>query len=213
MIRTPNQNDEQVEKTVCMLRDEFGVVSAATLLNPPKCSRKTEHTYYSLSKLYGDSMAIGTGFGLVYNYKKASTMVLYALLCTVLGRAPSTIYEFLAVRGIGLKCAHVCMYEGHGVVTGIPVDIHMWRMFCHLGWTSDMDEYNVDKSTREIESWFPREYWGEMNELYAGLGQLLQSGKHRSVVAEKVRALAKKTNNKEVVQMAETLLSIPEYNK
>lgn len=159
------------------------------------------------------SFCTGTGFGLIYNYKKASTMVLFALLCTVLGRAPNTLHEFLAVRGIHLKCAHVCMYEGHGVVTGIPVDIHMWRMFCHLGWTSEMDRYNVEKSTREIESWFPQEYWGEMNELYAGLGQLLQAEKHRGTASAKVRALAKKTKNHDVIRMAETLLSIPEYNK
>ena len=105
----------------------------------------------------------------------------------------------------------VYMLRDHGVVTGIPVDIHVWRMFCHLGWTSDIDSYNVEKSTRETESWFPHKYWGEMNELYAGLGQLLQSEKHRGEVSAKV--VAKKTKNRDVIQMAKTLLSTPEYNK
>lgn len=211
MLRTPHQNDTQVEKTVYRLRDLYGIKSAATILFPPEV-KKRRHSFYSLTKLYGDAMGPGTGYGLVFNYKKASDMILFSLLCTVLGRAPNTIDEWLSVRGIGLKCAHVCMFEGCNEVTGIPVDIHMWRIYSHLGWTSEMATYNCEKSTREIESWFPHKYWGEMNEIYAGLGQLLQDANHRLSVQKKMRALAKATKNAEVMRMTEVILAIPEYN-
>mmetsp|Transcript_22034 Transcript_22034/g.47686 ORF Transcript_22034/g.47686 Transcript_22034/m.47686 type:complete len:111 (-) Transcript_22034:597-929(-) len=73
MIMTPNTYDAQVERAVIMLRNEFGVVSAATLLRPPK-ARKKHWTFRSLTKLYGSRLRMQ------YNNKKASTMILFSLL-------------------------------------------------------------------------------------------------------------------------------------
>mmetsp|Transcript_38499 Transcript_38499/g.78622 ORF Transcript_38499/g.78622 Transcript_38499/m.78622 type:complete len:91 (-) Transcript_38499:434-706(-) len=70
---TPNTYDAQVERAVIMLRNEFGVVSAATLLRPPK-ARKKHWTFRSLTKLYGSRLRMQ------YNNKKASTMILFSLL-------------------------------------------------------------------------------------------------------------------------------------
>jgi len=120
--------------------------------------------------------------------------------------------EWLAVRGIGLKCGHISMFEGLGKVSGIGVDIHVWRMSMYFGWTSKMDKYNCEKSTRELESWFPRQYWGEMNELYAGLGQLLQRSQHKELVQRKLMQRARATKDKEVIRLATILLSIPKYH-
>lgn len=202
MIKTPGVNDDLVERAEIWMRKELGVVSCATVLQPPR--RKRRYSYRSLTHMYG------SGLGMQYNFKKAGAMTLFSLLCVVLDRAPESIEEWLAVRGIGLKCGHICMFEGLGEVTGIGVDIHIWRMCTYFGWTSKMDEYNCEKSTRELESWFPHRFWGEMNELYAGLGQLLQS-QHKELVKRKVMKRALSTKDKEVIRLAKILLSIPEY--
>ena len=203
MIKTPGVNDDLVERAETWMRKELGVGSCLTVLQPPQ--RKRRYSYRSLTHLYG------MGMGMQYNFKKAGSMVLFSLLCVVLDRAPNTIEEWLAVRGIGLKCGHICMFEGCGEVTGIGVDIHIWRMSTYFGWTSKMNQYNCEKATRELESWFPRKYWGEMNELYAGLGQLLQTKKHKELLQKNLMKRARATNDKEVIRLANILLSIPEY--
>ena len=141
-------------------------------------------------------------------------MILFSVLCIILDGAPQSIEEWTAVRGVSLKIGHICNLEGNNIVSGPGVDIHMWRIFVHLRWIKPAEVYNVEQATRQIMAWFPKVYWAELNEIYAGLGQLLQMKEQstKDKVKNKMRGLAKKTNSS-VARMVETLLCIPEYDR
>ena len=59
---------------------------------------------------------------------------------------------------------------------GIPIDSHLLLIFHSLGWVPP--EESSTKCTMlaraTMEGWFPKEQWGQLNQQYAGLGQLLR---------------------------------------
>jgi endonuclease III len=97
--------------------------------------------------------------------------------------------------GVGPKVALVTCQEVYGNGQGVPHDIHMCREFTALGWVPPSDEsslvgflskkeaYNYEMCRTSIEGWFPRDLWVEMNQTWAGLGQLLNDNKHKQTMA------------------------------
>ncbi len=97
--------------------------------------------------------------------------------------------------GVGPKVALVTCQEVYGNAQGVPHDIHMCREFTALGWVPPSDElslvgflskkeaYNYEMCRASIEGWFPRVLWAEMNQTWAGLGQLLNDNKHKQTMA------------------------------
>jgi len=88
--------------------------------------------------------------------------------------------------------------------------VHMVRIFKALGWMSvdlDVDESLVKMETEKerkgktdneyevarasIEGWFPKVAWGELNQTWAGLGQLLNKKDARKQIAEYVDSESK----------------------
>jgi hypothetical protein len=66
----------------------------------------------------------------------------------------------------------------------------MCHIFTKLGWVpaqepagsivsllnnSKKENHNYEMCRASMESWFPKRYWGTMNQTWAGLGQLLQN--------------------------------------
>lgn len=97
--------------------------------------------------------------------------------------------------GVGPKVALVTCQEVYGNAQGVPHDIHMCREFTALGWVPPSDEsslvgflskkeaYNYEMCRASMEGWFPRDLWAEMNQTWAGLGQLLNDNKHKQTMA------------------------------
>jgi endonuclease III len=94
--------------------------------------------------------------------------------------------------GVGPKISLVFIAVCFRDDQGAPCDVHMARIFKALGWMLvDLDvdgslvkmekererkgrkdnEYEVARAW--IEGWFPKVAWGELNQTWAGLGQLL----------------------------------------
>jgi len=119
------------------------------------------------------------------------------------------------VRGVSLKIGHRLQLRGE--------QYRKWSWgrysyicgaYVYLKWIKPSELYNVEQATRQIMAWFPKKHRGELNEVYAGLGQLLlQMRDDKDKVKDKMRALSKKTNNVMVARMVEEILSIPEYDK
>lgn len=87
---------------------------------------------------------------------------------------------------------------------GIPFDIHMVKKMCELQWVPSMKDFHHDHLaspdgiTRDyelcravMEGWFPIKEWGELNCIYAGLGQLLSNTQKRREICDYVTAAAK----------------------
>ncbi len=105
--------------------------------------------------------------------------------------------------GVGPKISLVCIAVCYGDYQGAPCDVHMVRIFKALGWMvveQDVDESLVKLETERekkgktdneyevaracIEGWFPKIAWGELNQTWAGLGQLLNKKEERKKIAE-----------------------------
>jgi endonuclease III len=114
---------------------------------------------------------------------------------------PRDYRRLLAFPGVGPKVALVTIYECFKDGQGAPCDIHMVRIFKALGWmptTISVSDSWVGKETSQhefaraaIEGWFPKLFWSQLNQTWAGLGQLFRSQEHTSKIAQWVDHQAK----------------------
>ena len=70
----------------------------------------------------------------------------------------------------------------------------MCRMFNALEWADSRTKngFNAQKTSQQMESWFPKEHWPSLNKTYAGLGQLLNDSGTRQMVTKFLMEAAKK---------------------
>jgi endonuclease-3 len=80
--------------------------------------------------------------------------------------------------GVGPKMAYIIENICWDKQSGIGVDTHMQRLFPKLGWVSP-DTKNPEQTRKQLESWLPQEYWGEVNLLWVGFGQETQQEKQK----------------------------------
>jgi hypothetical protein len=111
---------------------------------------------------------------------------------------PRDYRKLSSFLGVGPKISLVCTAVCFGDEQGVPCDVHMVRIFKALGWMAvehDVDESLVKLETERdkkgktdneyevaracIEGWFPKIAWGELNQTWAGLGQLLNKKEER----------------------------------
>jgi endonuclease III len=118
-----------------------------------------------------------------------------------LKRFPRDYRDLVKLPGVGPKVALVTIQESFGLVQGVPCDVHMCRIFRHLGWIpganlnnsvsiasileskKEKEMFDYELSRAAIEGWFPRHLWGEMNQTWAGLGQLLNDATSKRSIA------------------------------
>lgn len=98
-----------------------------------------------------------------------------------------TLEQLMKLDGVGHKIACVILYEAFGRVEGIPCDTHMIKMFTIMGWA--LPSKDGHKVALDVESWMPRTHWGELNNLFAGLGQILNKTEWRHALIWQVRSL------------------------
>lgn len=78
------------------------------------------------------------------------------------GEVPSTMEELTNLKGVARKTANVVLGNAFGILEGIAVDTHVWRLSHRLGLS---DEKNRDKIERDLIGIFPREKWHAVNYL------------------------------------------------
>jgi endonuclease-3 len=78
------------------------------------------------------------------------------------GDVPSTMEELTAMKGVARKTANIVLGNAFGVVEGIAVDTHVWRLAHRLGLS---DKKNRDKIEADLMEVFPREKWLAVNYL------------------------------------------------
>jgi hypothetical protein len=52
-----------------------------------------------------------------------------------------------------------------------------------VGFLSKKEAYNYEMCRASMEGWFPPDLWAEINQTWAGLGQLLNDNKHKQTMA------------------------------
>ncbi|CCD18619.1 endonuclease III, putative, (fragment), partial [Trypanosoma vivax Y486] len=129
---------------------------------PASISKMTE------SKLNDFISKVGFHNTKAKNIKAATDMILKLHE----GKVPQSYEELIALPGVGPKMAHLFLQAADGVVLGIGVDTHVHRIAQRFRWVPATVKSPED-TRKALESWLPREHWGEINELLVGLGQTI----------------------------------------
>jgi len=90
------------------------------------------------------------------------------------GEIPSTMEELTNLKGVARKTANVVLGNAFGIIEGIAVDTHVWRLSHRLGLS---EEKNRDKIERELMEVFPREKWHAVNYLLIEHGRTVCDAK------------------------------------
>ena len=78
------------------------------------------------------------------------------------GEVPASMEELTAMKGVARKTANIVLGNAFGIVEGIAVDTHVWRLAHRLGLS---DKKNRDKIEADLMEVFPREKWLAVNYL------------------------------------------------
>jgi len=78
------------------------------------------------------------------------------------GEVPRTMEELTNLKGVARKTANVVLGNAFGIIEGIAVDTHVWRLSHRLGLS---EVKNRDKIERGLMEVFPREKWLAVNYL------------------------------------------------
>ena len=78
------------------------------------------------------------------------------------GEVPASIEELTKLKGVARKTANIVLGNAFGIVEGIAVDTHVWRLAHRLGLS---DKKYRDKIEQDLMEAFPREKWLAVNYL------------------------------------------------
>lgn len=84
------------------------------------------------------------------------------------GEVPHTMEELQRLPGVGRKTANIVMNEGFGIVEGIAVDTHVFRV-AHLLKLSNAK--TADATEQDILNLYPQKYWGPINHQWVLFGR------------------------------------------
>jgi endonuclease-3 len=72
------------------------------------------------------------------------------------GKLPKTMEEMLNIPGVGRKTANIALGNAYGIVEGIAVDTHVYRLSHALGLSKQKNTENVE---RDLMKLFPKKEW------------------------------------------------------
>ena len=102
------------------------------------------------------------------------------------GEVPSTMDELTNLKGAARKTANIVLGTAFGIIEGIAVDTHVWRLSHRLGLS---DKKNRDKIERDLMEVFDREKWLAMNYLLIEHGRRVCDAKKPDCAACVLREL------------------------
>jgi len=83
------------------------------------------------------------------------------------GRVPDSMEELLKIPSVGRKTANCVLVYGFGI-DAIPVDTHVHRVSNRIG---IVDARTPEETERQLQAFFPREYWLVVNDLFIRFGK------------------------------------------
>jgi endonuclease-3 len=86
------------------------------------------------------------------------------------GKVPQTMEELIQLPGVGRKTANIVLNRAFGIVEGIAVDTHVFRISRRLVLSEGQNPTQVEKDLMEL---LPRNLWGRVNRLFISHGRTL----------------------------------------
>ncbi len=86
------------------------------------------------------------------------------------GKVPRTMEELIRLPGVGRKTANIVLNRAFGIVEGIAVDTHVFRISRRLGLSDGKNPTQVEKDLMVI---LPYDQWNRVNRLFIAHGRTL----------------------------------------
>ena len=96
------------------------------------------------------------------------------------GRVPSTMEELTRLPGVGRKTANIVLNNAFGIVEGIAVDTHVFRIATRLGLTSAKEPLDAEQDLLRL---IPTELWGPVNHQWVLYGRQVCDAKRPACTA------------------------------
>lgn len=84
------------------------------------------------------------------------------------GTVPRTMEELTRLPGVGRKTANIVLNNAFGIVEGIAVDTHVFRIATRLGFTTAKEPLDAEQDLLKL---IPRELWGPVNHQWVLFGR------------------------------------------
>jgi endonuclease-3 len=118
----------------------------------------------------GELSEVIRGIGL-YRVKAANCVKLSRMLLAEHdGQVPHTMAELTALPGVGRKTANIVLNNAFGIVEGIAVDTHVFRIAHKLGFSPATHD-SAEKVERDLLAIYPQELWGPINHQWVLFGR------------------------------------------
>lgn len=85
-----------------------------------------------------------------------------ALVERFAGTVPQTLEEMVTLPGVGRKTANVVLGQAFGIVSGVVVDTHVFRLSQRMGFSAEKTAEKVEVDLMEV---FPRKMWIDVGSL------------------------------------------------
>ncbi len=96
------------------------------------------------------------------------------------GCVPNTMEELTRLPGVGRKTANIVLNNAFGIVEGIAVDTHVFRIATRLGFTSAKEPLDAEQDLLRL---IPSELWGPVNHQWVLYGRQVCDAKKPACVA------------------------------
>ena len=155
-ILSAQSTDEQINKVTSTLFEKYRT--------------STDYAYAPRAQLENDIRSSG------FFRRKADAIQEACRVITEVhgGEVPSTMDELTNLKGVARKTANIVLGNAFGIIEGIAVDTHVWRLSHRLGLS---EEKNRDKIERDLMKVFPQEKWLAVNYLLIEHGRAICDAK------------------------------------
>ncbi len=90
------------------------------------------------------------------------------------GEVPKSMEELTHLPGVGRKTANIVLNKAFGIVEGIAVDTHVYRIATRLGFTKTSTPAAAEKDLLEL---IQKKFWRGVNETWIRLGREICSAR------------------------------------
>lgn len=97
------------------------------------------------------------------------------------GAVPATMEELTRLPGVGRKTANIVLNNAFGIVEGIAVDTHVFRIATRLGFTSAKEPLDAEQDLLKL---VPSDLWGPVNHQWVLFGRQVCDARKPTCLAE-----------------------------
>lgn len=152
VLLSAQTTDAGVNKVTPLLFERYGTPEAMAQANPT------------------DVANIIHSIGFYRNKAKNCISCAQMIMSEFGGEVPRTMEEIQKLPGVGRKTANVVLNEAFGIVEGIAVDTHVFRIAHRLKFSSASSD-TPSKTEADLLKLYPKEYWGPINHQWVLFGR------------------------------------------